>query len=353
MSTEASATVTERSSRYFPWSTDLRTAQIVRFTVGATAAAVIAFAYAWPLSFVCPLLTIVFLSKKIPGFTHREWYPIAYVLGAMALGLTFTLFLHPYPVVFVLMLGLVFFNIYYFINRHGSFVFALICLLSVLILPMMTTAHEELAIVFALYFGFSAALAIVIFIIANVLFPDPPGSPGPTDAGFQRGYSEVAAKASLKSTLVILPLVVLFNAFELTGGLLVVIYAAILSLAAESSAGWNAGVTMFRATLMGAAATVVVYALLVAVPEMHFLTILWLVTMLIFARIIFSDHPLSKYAGSGATAMTVLVATSLGAGADYFDKIVIRAMLIALAALYVGFALAIVDRYLFRESEPG
>jgi hypothetical protein len=352
MSTEASTLAAGRSSRFFPWTTDLRTAQIVRFTVASTAATAISFAMAWPLFFVCPLLTIVFLSKKIPGLTHRKGYLILYVLIAMLLGLVFTLFLQPYPMIYVPMLGLVVFNIYYLINRGGSFILALICLLSVLILPMMSSAHEALAIVFALYFGLSAALAIVIFMVAHVLFPDPPGSPEPPDYEFQPGYSEAAATAALKSTLAVLPLVVFFIAFEFTGELLAVVYVGILSLAAEQSAGWSMGVTMFRATLLGAVAAIVVYWLLVAVPELHFFLVLWLATMLIFARFIFSDHPLSKYAGSAATAMTILVASSLGPGADFVGKVVIRALLIGAAALYVGMALAIVERYLFGVKEP-
>lgn len=352
MSTEATALARRSSWSLRPWTRDRRTAKIVRFCVGSTAAAVVAFAYEWPLSFVCPLLTIVFLSKQIPGFTHRQWYPIAYVIGAVLLGLTFTLFLHPYPMVFVSMLGLVLFHLFYYLNRAGSFVFGIVSLLSVLILPMMTAAHEQLAIVFALYFAFSAALAVVIFIVAYKLFPDPPGSPEPPPSTFASGYSAAAAKASLTSTLAVLPLVVVFNAFELSGELVALIYAVILSLQARSEAGWREGMKMLKATLIGSVATILVYGLLVAVPEMHFFMLVWLVTMLIFARVIFSDHPMSAYAGSAATAMTILIATSMGAGADYVGKIVIRIGMIMIAALYVAVALAILERYFFATADP-
>ena len=148
-----------------------------------------------------------------------------------------------------------------------------------------------------------------------------------------------------------LPLVVLFNAFEFRGEVLILAYVGILSLTAEQSAGWTMGVTMFLATLLGAVAATVVYWLLVAVPELHFFMVLWFVVMLIFARVIFSDHALYKYAGSAATAMTILVATSLGPGADYISKIVIRAILIGAAALYVGVALAVIERFLFSGKE--
>ena len=349
MSTDAPAVPAGRFSRFFPWTRDLRTAQIVRFSVAATTAAVIAFAGAWPLSFVCPVLTVVLLANKIPGFTHRTWIAIFYVLGAMLLGLVFVLFLHPYPAVFVLTIGLAFFNIYYFINRGGSFVFGLICLLSIIILPILTTQHEQLAMLFALYFGLSASLAVIIFIVANVLFPDPPGSPEPPDAHFEPGYSETAAKAALKSTLAIMPLVILFNWFEFTAEILTIVYAGILGLTAQSAAGWEFGKKMFKATLIGGFASLVIYWLLVAVPELHFLMVLWFVTMMIFASVIFSDHPLSKYAGSATTAMTILIFFSLGAEANNFGKIVIRIVLMGAAAVYVWAAFAVIDRFLLRE----
>ena len=89
----------------------------------------------------------------------------------------------------------------------------------------------------------------------------------------------------------------------------------------------------------------------VAVPEMHFFLVLWLVTMLIFASFIFSDLPLSKYMGSAAIAMTILVSWSLSPEADFVGKMLIRVILICGAALYVAAALAFIDRYLFRTRE--
>ena len=104
--------------------------------------------------------------------------------------------------------------------------------------------------------------------------------------------------------------------------------------------------SMLRSTLLGGIAAIIVYWLLVAVPEMHFFLILWFTTMLIFARLMYSDHPLSKYMGSAAIAMTILVSGSLGPGADFVGKMLIRVIVICSAALYVAVALAIIDRYL-------
>jgi MFS family permease len=332
---------------------DLRTLRIARFTLGSTAATAIAYAYEWPLFFLTPVLTIVFLSKPIPGFTHRKWNLTAYVVSAMFLGVVFTLFLQPFPLIYVPLLGLALFNIYYLMNRNGPFFFALISLLAVLILPMMGEMHEQLALGFSLYFALSAALAIVLFTVAHVLIPDPPGSPEPPDQRFQPGYSESAARNALKSTLAVLPLAVLFIAFDQQSQLLVVVYAGILSLMADPSAGWASGMKLLLSTLLGGIAAIVIYWLLVAVPEFHFFIILWCTAMWIFGSLIYSEHPLAKYMSSAAIAMTILVSGSLGAGTEFVDKLVIRIALISLATVYVGAALAVIDRYLFKATKVG
>jgi hypothetical protein len=86
---------------------------------------------------------------------------------------------------------------------------------------------------------------------------------------------------------------------------------------------------------------------LATVPEFHFFLVLWLVTMLIFASLIFAEYPLTKYMGSAAIAMTILVSGSIGPGADFVDKMITRVVLITLATMYVVAALTLLDRYVF------
>lgn len=330
----------------------LRTVQVLRFTAGTTAAAGLAFAVEWPLFFLTPVLTIVFLSSPLPGVRARDWLNmVGYIVGAVALGTVFTLYLLPYPSVYVLMLGLFLFHIYYLLNRGGPFIFVLMCMLAVLILPMLGVADEQLALGFAGYFALSAGLAVVFFALSHAVFPSPPGTPPPPAPTFVPGYSEPAARAALKSTLAVLPLAVLFIALELQGELLVMVFAAIFSLIPDLSKGLAAGRKSFRSTLLGCAAAILVYWLLVAVPEYQFFLALWLLTMLVFARFIFSEHPLAPYMGSAAVAMTILVAGSMAPEADFVDKLVTRVALIALATLYVVVALAVIDRYLFGRTE--
>ncbi len=47
----------------------------------------------------------------------------------------------------------------------------------------------------------------------------------------------------------------------------------------------------------------------------------------------------------------ILVSGSLGADADFVDKMLVRVMLIMLATLYVAGALTVINRYLFPAKE--
>lgn len=331
------------------WTRDLRTVRTVRFTLGTTVAAAIAYAFEWPLFFLTPVLTIAFLSLPLPGVTAGHWLKLlVYIAGAMLIGAALTFFVQNYPLIYVLLLGVVLFHIYYLVNRGGSFIFALMSLLAVLLIPMLSSANATAGLGFAWYFALSAGLSVLIFALAQVLLPDPVETPA-YESAFQRGYSATAARAALKSTIAVLPLVVLFLSLELYGQILVMAFAAIFSLIPDLSTGWAAGRRSLRSTLLGCLAAIVFYWLLVAVPEFHFFLLLWSGAMLLFARLIFSEHPLAQYMGSAAIAMTILVSGSIGPGADFVDKLVTRVVLIMLATLWVVAAIALLDRYVFRQ----
>ncbi|HMB76475.1 MAG TPA: DUF2955 domain-containing protein [Kiloniellaceae bacterium] len=329
---------------------DLRRVRVLRFAVGATLASAIAYAYEWPLFYLTPVLAISFLSHPLPALGRKVVPMILSVLAAVLLGMTYSLFLQPLPLVYIPLLGLTIFHIYYFMNRRGPFFVALMTLLSVLILPLAGVVDELLVLWGGAYFAFSVAVAILACMLVGELFPDPPGAPQPAKAAFQPGYVAAAAEAALRSTLVVLPIAVLFMALQLYSQILVLVFAAMLSFVPQAAKGWAGGIKLLISTLIGCAAAVVVYWLLVAVPEYHFFLVLWFLAMTAFAGIIFSEHPMAGYMGSAATAMTVLVSGSLGANADFFDNVVIRVVLIAMATLYVAAALTVIDRFLFRRT---
>jgi hypothetical protein len=353
MSTDIPASrLTDLPPRKRLWTDDLRTARIVRYAIGVTAAAALAFGLNWPLFFITPLFTALFLAMPLPAPTIREsLHVMLYPFVAFAVGLVFTLLVLRYPLVYVPALGLVLFHIYYLANRGGPFILVLMCLIAVLLLPLMGTQHPALVVVVALYFAGSAVLAVILVLLAHGLFPDPPSQhPTPAAADFQPGYASQAASAALKSAVVILPLAAVFIAFCWADQALIMIFAAIFSLAPELTKGSAVALKSLTSTLIGGVAAVVFFFLIVAVPEFHFFITLMLFTTLLFGAGIFSDHPLAKYLSSAVTALLILLGTSMGEDVSLADKYIVRVLLISAAALYFFGALNVLDHFGSRQN---
>ena len=329
------------------WTQDLRSARVLRFAFGVTAAVAIAFAFAWPLFFLTPVLATVFLSLPTPAPSARQVGSLLLnALAAMLLGLGFTLFLLPYPLVYVPLLGLVLFHIYYLINRGGSMWLVLMALLAVLILPMLTNTAGQLATAFAGWFAWSCALAIAVYAVAHRLFPNPTGGPPMPPAKVRaRGYVPQAARAALKSTAVILPLAVLFITIDLASQVLVLVMAAIFSLMPDIAKGRQAGTNSLISTLIGGVTALLFFWAIVAVPEFHFFVVLTFFVTLVFGAAIFSGRPKASYMSSAATTVIVLIGSVMGDDASFTDVFLTRLLLIFAATLYVVAALRVLEHY--------
>lgn len=334
-------------SRLRFWAGDLRQTRIMRYAFGVALTVAIAYGFDWPLAFLLPILTALFLSLPMPSPTLKSVSRnMLQTLGAFMVGAIFTIFLLPYPLVYVPLLGLCLFHIYYLANRGGSFWLVIMLLLAVLLLPMLGNTSEGLALGLATGFVGTGWLTVGMILFMHTLIPDPPGGPAmPPQHGPKRGYSAPAAQAALKSTIVVLPMATLFLVFDFVGQLLVMVFAAIFSLQPELSKGRQAGMDSLTSTLIGGIAAFIVYRLIYAVPEYHFFIIVILLVSLLFGQQIFSGRPNARYYGSALIAMLVLVNGSLGSEESVTSNLVIRLTFISLAVLYVISSLRVVERY--------
>jgi uncharacterized membrane protein YccC len=219
----------------------------------------------------------------------------------------------------------------------------LICLL---IMPMLANIHEGLAIGVILGIVWSSWLTIGILWLAHYLVPDPPDiRPIPAKPGYQAGYSEIAAGRAFKSTLVVLPIAVLFIASSWTDQILVMLFTAIFTVSPDIEKGRQAGMNSLMSTLIGGTIAFFVYCLLVAVPEYLFLLMLIFVTALGFGVAINSGRPVAKYLPSAMVTMIILVNSSLAADSDLTENFIIRVVLISLTVVYVVTALKVLNAF--------
>jgi len=340
----------QKASSHWAWlyslAQDQASIRIMRYAVGVTLSAALAYAINWPLSFLLPVLTAFMLSLPLPmpslvtGLRN-----MLHTLMAFGLGLVFALSLLRFPLVYILMLGLVMFHLYYYLNRGGSLWLTLMGFLAVLLLSMLGNSHEGLAAGVSLNFVWTSWLTMVMVWLAYLLVPDPRSAPYPPAPGSQHGYSQPAAAAALRSTLVILPLASLFFMLDLTSYMLVMIFAALFILKPELRAGKQAGVNSLVSTLLGGVFAWVFYWLIVAVPEYYFYLALMFLTALFFGTNVFSDKPTAKYYNSALIALLMLINGSLGEGAEFTEKFIMRIILISLAVFYIVTALKVLDSF--------
>jgi len=320
--------------------------RILRFATGVTLAAALAYGINWPLSFLLPILTSFMLSLPLPMPSLRAGLQnMLHTLMAFGLGLVFSLFFLQYPFVYIVMLGLVLFHLYYYLNRGGSLWLALLSIVAILLLSMLGNSHEGLATGVSLGFIGTGWLTMMMVWMAHLLVPDPRAAPLPQSAGFQPGYSRPAAQAALKSTIAILPLASLFMILDLTSYMLVMIFAALFILKPELSAGREAGMNSLISTLLGGALAWLFFWLIVAVPEYPFYVALMFLTTLYIGMNVFSDKSTAKYYNSALIALLILVNGSIGEGAEFTEKFIMRIILITLAVLYIVAALKLLDSF--------
>jgi len=319
----------------------------VRYAVGLTIAIALAFGIAWPLSFLFPVLSAVMLALPFPKLTLSQGISnMGNTLFAFGVGFTVTQFILPHTVIFIPILGLLLFHTYYHLNRGGSFWLVLMLLLNLLLMPMLAGVNEGLAIGVVSGLVFSSWLTICLLWLAHYLVPDLPGGPAmPKPPGYQPGYSAPAAEAALKSTVVVMPIVIIFLANNWTGQILVMIFAAIFSLSPNLDKGREAGKNSIMSTLIGGVVAFFVYWALVAVPEYYFLVLIMFFLSLSFGAVINSGVGMAKYLSSAMTAVILLVNSSLAEGADFSENFVMRVVLILLATIYVVVALRILDAF--------
>lgn len=327
--------------------TDPQQIRALRYAVGVTIATALAFGIAWPLSFLFPVLSAVFLAMPLPKLTLSQGLrSMRDSLFAFGVGYIFTMFILPFPVIYVPLLGLALFHTYYHLNRGGSFWLVLMLLVCLLLMPMLAGLHEGLAIGVVSGLVGSSWLTIVLLWLAHYIVPDPVDTPAlPISPGVQPGFSAAAAEAALKSTIVALPIAILFIANNWTSQILVMVFAAIFTLSPNLDKGVEAGTNSIKSTLIGGGVAFFVYWMLVAVPEYHFLVFLMFFVSLGFGAAINSARPLAKYLPSAVVAMIILVNSSLAEGSDFSEAFILRILFISLAAIYVVVTLRVLDAF--------
>ena len=325
-------------------------ARIFRFAFGVTLSAAIAFGFAWPLAFITPVFAAKLLTmpKVLPMKAGVAFLVI--LGGSFFLASTFLLPTLAYPLIYLLISGLVMFLLFYAKAGGANPALVVFLLLGMLVMPILGIESVALANAIAQGLMFSATVAIVMIYVTAALFPDPPAAEAPAPVAQKKATApdvpapKERALLARRSVLVLYPLataLLLFSRSDLT---LVLVQAGMLSLEPNFGKHLAAGKGLIFANLAAGLVAVAIYQMLLFVPSFPFFLLLVLLSGLWAGKWIFSDHPFGKLLSAGITALFLILGPSLMGDAEAGAALASRILLIMFAVLYVVLAFGLLER---------
>jgi len=322
-----------------------RTRKILRFSIGVTLTMALATAIAWPVSFLSAVLIGLLLSSPTPLSLRTGFAFVAVVAIAMALSVVLAAVLVPHPLVFLAITGLLLFRIFHAASGGGNPLAVLWMIIGLLLVPLLMMSAPVAGLLIGVWITFGAMVAVGLALLVQALIPEPPTVPdGPASAPVG-GAPDPATRfrAAAISTLAIMPLMVVFYVFQLTQHIVVLIFAAILAITANSTTGSKMGVGLLVANIGGGVLTLVIYNLLVAAPDLQFFVALMFLTALLVAQQRFSDKPNASLYGSALNTVIIVIGSVTTSTAEADTKVYLRLIQIGLAVVYIVAAVGLLE----------
>jgi hypothetical protein len=337
------------------WRLDTRGRQILRYALGATMAMAVALGFNWQLSFLAPVLSLSFLASPGPRPALRQGGGfLATIAVACVAGLLLGKFLIAYPVVYIPFTGLVLLRLFYMKAGGRSPMLTMWLLIALLVIPLIVMTSPAIAGMAAAGILISAAATLCVVWLTHGLLPDPPrdvsdlGRPAPAEQPAVPPPLERFKTAAI-STLVVLPLLTLFYSFQLQSALLILVFVALLSSQPGFATNFKAGGALVLGNTIGGAAAVLVYQMLVIVPEFYFLILITFLAGLVFGAQVFSNRPTAKLYGMAFSTLLLVIASTTASGStEASEKVYARVIQIVIAVVYVVMAFGVADRFVRR-----
>ncbi len=323
-------------------STEAPSRRALRLALGLMLTFVLAQLIAWPLSSLAPAFATVLLVEAGPQSVRQALGILATVLAALVGGFFVAYFLLPYPAIMALAAALLLFRFYVFAVRIGAPALALIgMLIGCVLMPVLVLLLPEVAVIAGsgVFAGFMVAILVAWTMF--LLIPAPGLAPSAGQATLS--FAE-AASTAVQLTIVVLPLLVAFLVFGWTD-ILILIYGVLFSVQMSSVASGKAGMKGILANLLFAGVgMLLVYELLVVVPNLMFMAIVILTACLVYGSRIFAPSPTADIWLSGLFGFLLLSGGALLAEDVVAPvKLLDRVVQLALATAYIVFAYRVID----------
>lgn len=322
--------------------------KVVRLSLGITCGFGVSQIGNWQLSFLLPIFMSMLLAGPRINLTMGLGVIIMVLIGSM-LGMLLTVTVVQLPLVCLVVISLIMFHIFYAGNKGLPPLLVVMLLLGATAIPLVGMQSSAMAWMMSKGLAIGGTLAVLLTMAFFWLIPE-------VDVSGAKAAVKTEVpdplQSALISTLVILPLVVLFYTFSLTGGILIFMFSAILAQTPDLKSGIRGSAALLIANGFGGVIAIITYTLLTIVPEYVFLLLLIFIVSMLFAQKIFSFDPYAALYTTAFSAVLLLVGNSTGeysgsATANFISRI-IQLMIVA---IYIISAFYIVSRLFGHENK--
>lgn len=323
----------------------------LRYILGVVLSMVLAYSINWTLAYIMPVFVAKFFADRpVPTretFDELFLAMVVTVLVALAVSNGVT----QYPLILLLLVGLLMFWAYYLFQDPRWNFFAMIMMIAVLLVPYMGIIHPAAALLLGKGLMVSGIGAVAIFWLMYQILPELASGPGSTTGqsqeAAQQGWQTEALRVSnaLKALAICFPVIVYFYYFQPSGALLTLAYIGILSLQLTSPGSIKLSFFLLLTNIVGGILAVIAYELLVAVPWFPFLLAMMTLFSLLFAQKLYQEPAKAPVYATIFSAMLVVFGTAISAGGKEIDvSFYTRIGQILMASLYLVLVAWLVDR---------
>ena len=294
----------------------LQAVQTLRMAFGVWTTIAIAYGMAWPLSFMAPLFATIFLVFPVWIGWRMAVQLLIRLCFSLLLGLVISEVFLDFPIICILLYGLLFFFIYYNDTPSAPPFAAMFMTLGITIVPMMGFSGAGLPQIIALAIFCNMAVGLLFAWIFHTILPNslaqqsPHAPPGKKPAAPPLPSQEERVRQAMTSSIVALTAVTIFFSLNLTAYAYAMMQICFMVGAPNAKASAQALKDNALACCIGGVAMIIAFNLLVAVPTYPFLLVLTLLATLFFSRQMFGGGPLAKAYISGFITFLVLLGTS-------------------------------------------
>ena len=318
---------------------------IIRYTFGITFILAVTSLINYELSYLTTVLSLGYIAPGARPLKLKQGLGFVFSLIIITgLSVAFSAIFLDYPLVFMPLMALALLWIYY--TDKLAVMVKLFSIISILLIPLISLEANAIGSFIAVNLVLNAFMAIILTQFVFWIFPW-----DETDKKFEKQKQSVVQKTenerfiyALNIITILLPLLLLFFIFKLTGGLLILIFTAILSFS-PALANAKAGSIMIIANIFGGIFAILAYKFLVIVPHFTFLILITLSIALFFGARIFSNNKFAAVFSSGFSTFLLILGSVTSSDAEAGNKVWVRVIQIAIAVIYVVVSFRILNQF--------